>query len=59
MNGYVGFFNGQRVEVYAETSYEAYKKAVEHFKPRKSQTHLVHVHLAEVDGEPYVHRAVD
>lgn len=59
MNGYIAFFNSKRTEVHAETSYDAWKKAVAFFKPRKSQEHMVHVHLAEKDGEPVTHVAVD
>jgi hypothetical protein len=71
MNGYIGFFNGRRTEVYADTLYEAKTKAIAHFKPTKSKAHMVSVMLAETnvpvdaEGKPtgsgvqVVHRAVD
>ena len=46
-HGYVAFYNGRETDVYAKTSYEAYTKAVDLFKPPKSKKHMVHVHLAE------------
>jgi len=57
MNGYVAFFNGKRIEVYAVSSYEAMQKAVAVFKPAKSKAHMVTVMLAERAGEPVVHTA--
>lgn len=55
MNGYIGFYNGKRVEIYAATSYEARAEAVRIFKPAKSKAHMVHVHLAEKDGKSITH----
>lgn len=55
MNGYVAFFNGKRMDIYAETLYEAKLEALEVFKPAKSKRHLVSVILAEKDGETVVH----
>lgn len=54
MNGYVGFYHDKRVELYADSLLAAKLKAIEHFRPRKTQEHMVHVHLAEIDGEPVV-----
>jgi hypothetical protein len=59
VNGYVAFFNGKRTEVYADSLYQAKQKAITHFKPRKSQEHMVSVVLAEKDGQPVTHVAVD
>jgi hypothetical protein len=59
MNGYVGGFNGQQVEVKADSLYAAKQKVVEHFKPSKKNMGLVWVVLAEMNGEPVVHVAVD
>lgn len=60
MNGYICFdHRGHRWECRANTAYEAQQKAIEHFKPPKSKRHMVHVHLAEKDGEQVVHKAVD
>ncbi len=47
MYGYLATFNGKQTEIYAETSYSAYVKAVEFFKPAKSKKHLVNVYLCE------------
>ena len=55
MNGYIAFFNGKRVEVYAGSLYQAQLKAIEIFKPAKSKRHMVHAHLAEKDGVPVIH----
>lgn len=54
MNGYIAFYAGKQIEVYAESSYQAQVKAVEAFKPPKSKKHMVHVHLAEVNGQQAV-----
>jgi len=55
MNGYVFFYGGKEIEVYATSLYEAYCKAVEAFKPPKSKRHMVHGMLAERDGQPVIH----
>lgn len=55
MNGYVFFYHSKRVEVEAETLYDAKVKALAHFKPKKSDQHMVHGMLAEKDGQPVVH----
>ena len=58
--GYVAFgHNGQRHELYANSSYEAKQKAVKHFNPPKSKQHLVSVHLAQKDGKDVVHTATE
>lgn len=60
MYGYVAYFNGRRHELRASSLYEAKQRAIAHFKPRKSQEHMVAVVLAErSDGTPVVHTAVD
>jgi hypothetical protein len=51
-NGYVAFYKGKRIEVYADTMYEAQKTASQHFKARKDYD--VNVVLAEIDGKPYI-----
>jgi hypothetical protein len=53
MNGYIAFYKGKQHEVHAATSYEAQKKAAEHFKARKS--YEVTVVLAEKDGQQVTH----
>lgn len=57
MNGYICFYRGKRLEVHASTSYEAQTKAAQIFKAKKS--YEVDVHLAEKEGKPVVHTAVD
>lgn len=59
MNGYVAFYNQRRIEVYADTSYEAQQKAAEQLKVPPRRRHQVTVCLAEKNGEQVVHRAVD
>lgn len=53
MNGYIAFYKGKKIEVYAESSYKAQVKAAEILKARKS--YEVTVVLAEKDGQPVVH----
>ena len=55
MNGYVCFFKGKRIEVYADTSYQAQQKAAAIFKAKKA--YEVSVTLAELNGEQVTHRA--
>ena len=57
MNGYVCFYKGKRIEVYAETLLEARDKAAKQFKAKKA--YEVHVVLAELRGEIVTHVAVD
>ena len=59
MNGYIGFYNGTTVEIHAATLFEAKTKALLHFRAPRSKQHMVHVELAEKDGEPVTHVAVD
>lgn len=53
MNGYIAFYKGKQIEVYAESSYAAQKKAAEQFKAKKS--YEVTVMLAEKDGKQVTH----
>ena len=55
MNGYIAFYNGKQVEVYANTLYEAKQKAIAEFRVKAKQQHNVHVMLAERDGQQVVH----
>ena len=58
MNGYAAFYAGRQTEVRAASLYAAKLAAVAFFKPRRSQEHMVHVHLAErADGSAVVHVA--
>ena len=58
-NGYIAFYNRQRHELYAPSLYEAKLQAIAHFKAPKSKEHMISVMLAEKDGQPVVHVAVD
>jgi hypothetical protein len=53
MNGYIAFYKGKRIEVYANTSYEAQVKAAAELKAKKS--YEVTVVLAERNGEQVTH----
>lgn len=55
MNGYICFYNGKRVEIEAETKYEAHAEALKKLKPKRKEAHMVHCHLAEKEGKPVVH----
>lgn len=62
MNGYIAFYKGQRKEVYADTLFAAQQEATKQFQQglrRKIKPGEVTVALAELDGKPYVHTAVD
>lgn len=56
MNGYIAFYRGKKIEVYADTSYEAQKKAADVFKAKKP--YEVSVVLAEKDGQQVTHKPV-
>jgi hypothetical protein len=55
MNGYVCFYKGKRLEVYAETTLKAQKEAAKQFKAKKHYD--ITVMLAEKDGKEVVHTA--
>ena len=60
MNGYVCFYNGKRVEVYAETSYKAQLQAAALLKVPAKRQHQISVTFCErSDGSEVVHTAVD
>ena len=54
-NGYIAFYKGKRIEVYADTMYGAQQTAAKYFKAKKE--YEVNVSLAEVDGNPYIQSA--
>jgi hypothetical protein len=56
-NGYIAFYRGRKVEVYAKTSYEAQLKAAGIFKAKKS--YEVTVMLAEKNGEVVTHNTCE
>lgn len=53
MNGYICFYKGRRVEVYADSSYAAQQKAAVLFKAKRIWD--VTVLLAEHEGDAVVH----
>lgn len=57
MNGYVCLYGKTRLEVHANTTYEARCKAVEHLKIPKSKVHMISVILAEKDNAKVTHIA--
>ena len=55
MNGYIAFYKGKQVEVYAETSYQAQEKAAAMLKVKPAKSYDVTVVLAERNGKQVVH----
>ncbi len=55
MNGYVCFYARKRVEVYANSSYEAQVKAAEQLNVPVKKRHQITVVLAEKDGQQVTH----
>ena len=55
MNGYLAFYKDKKIEVYANTSYEAQQKAAAIFKAKKR--YEVTVVLCEKNGEQVTHDA--
>jgi hypothetical protein len=56
-NGYIAFYKGKRMEIYADTKLEARDKAAKAFRAKKAYD--VNVELAELDGEEYIHTATE
>lgn len=56
MNGYVCFYKGKRIEVYAETTYRAQQLAAAKLSVSSKNQHLISVALAEKDGEQVTHK---
>lgn len=57
--GYVAFYGEKRVEVYADTSFEAQKKVAVQLKIPEKKRYMIQVVLAQKDGKDVVHTAVD
>jgi len=53
LNGYKAFYKGKTMEVYAESSYQAWLKASELFRAKKS--YQVTVILCEKNGKQITH----
>jgi len=49
--GYICMYGDKRWETYADSLYDAKKKAIAHFKVKPKKEHMVSVYLAEKDGE--------
>jgi hypothetical protein len=58
MNGYKAFYKGHQIEVHAETSYAAQKKAAEIFTAKKSWEVTV-VLCEKANGEQVTHVATE
>lgn len=54
-NGYVCFYHGRRLEVYAESLYQAQCKVIDGLKVPKSGIGRLSVTLAEKNGEQVEH----
>jgi len=57
MNTYIAFYKGRQIEVQADTSHEAQKRAADRFAAVKSYD--VTVILAEKDGQPVTHSTAE
>ena len=60
MNGYMALWQGKRIEVYADTAYDAQKLAAIDFQRgtrKKVKQYEVNVYLCERNGEQVVHVA--
>jgi hypothetical protein len=55
MNGYVAFYGCKRVELHADTLYEAKQKVIKMLRVPKHKEYSVAVVLAEKDGEQVTH----
>ena len=53
MNGYIAFWHGKKIEIFAASSYAAQVEAARIFKTKKSYD--VTVVLAEKDGQTVTH----
>ena len=51
MNGYIAIYNDKQIEVYAETSLEAQRKAAIALKVKEKSAYKVSVYLCEKDGQ--------
>lgn len=52
---YLCFYDFKEHLVKAASSYEAQQIAVKHFKPPKSKSHMVHVHLVKEETNDLQH----
>ena len=57
LNGYVVFYNGKRLEVYAATSYAAQQEAAKQLNVKPKKQYLISVALCERAGEQVIYSA--
>jgi hypothetical protein len=55
MNGYIFFYGSARVEIHADSLYQAKQKAAAYFKVKRNKEHMVHGMLAEKNGVQVTH----
>lgn len=51
--GYIAFYDNKRLEVYANSSYQAQQTVANHFKVKPKNHHRIVVALAEINNQPY------
>lgn len=59
LNGYKAFYGMKRADIYAATSFEAWKLAVAEFKVSKKLAHRVSVVICEKDGKTVTHSTAE
>ena len=57
MNGYIAFYNDKRIEIYADTLYDARLKAEVAFNAHGKKAWKINIMLAECNGKQVVHIA--
>ena len=55
LNGYVAIFENRREKIEAQSLYEAKKKAIAIFKPKKNREFMVTIMLATIDKREITH----
>ena len=57
MNGYIAIYNGKRIEIYADTIYQAQLLAADQFKVKRNKSYKINVALCEKEGKQVIHTA--
>jgi hypothetical protein len=57
MSGYIGIYLGSKVEVYADSIWQAKQLAIKQLSVPKKKEGLLSIVLAEVDGKEYINNA--
>ena len=57
MNGYLAFYQGEQVEVYADTIWQAKQIALRQLSVPKKKQGLLSIALAEVNNNQFTHNA--